>query len=88
MKSLFCIIKFICILIWIAIMQACSIVSTSISICATGEYEDHIEYHLNNQEYQRMYGLRWDPYQKRIYFGDSYWYNYKNPANSRISAGD
>lgn len=75
-------------LIYITIFTSCSTMSPSISICVTGEYEDHIEYHLDNQEYQRIYGLRWNPDQKRIYFGENYWYDYENPADSRISTGD
>ena len=75
-------------LICIQLLASCSTISPSISICATGEYEDHIEYHMDNIEYQRIYGLRWNPRQNRIYFGEDYWYNYKNPADSRISTGD
>lgn len=63
-------------LICIQLLASCSTMSLSISICATGEYEDHIEYHLDNIEYQRIYGLRWNPDQKRIYFGENYWYDY------------
>ena len=75
-------------LICIQLPTSCSIMSPSISICTTGEYEDHIEYYLDNIEYQRIYGLRWNPDQKRIYFGENYWYDYENPVDSRISTGD
>lgn len=75
-------------LICIQLFTSCSTISLSISICATGEYEDHIEYHLDNIEYQRIYGLRWDSGQKRIYFGEDPWHDYKTPADSRISTGD
>lgn len=65
-------IKFVIILICIQLLASCSTISPSISICTTGEYEDHIEYHLDNMEYQQIYGLRWNPDQKRIYFGESH----------------
>lgn len=39
-------------------LVSCSVMNTNIMIGATSEYEDHVWYYEQNQEYHRQYDLK------------------------------
>ena len=46
------------ILIFSILLTSCSVMNTNIMIGATSEYEDHVWYYEQNQEYHRQYDLK------------------------------
>ena len=48
------------------ILASCSNIKFSISLTATGEYEDKVEYYQKNQEYHKQYGINYYPLDKKI----------------------
>lgn len=57
--------KIIEILVLLTLMS-CSSIKFSISLTATGEYEDKVEYYQENQEYHKQYGINYYPLDKKI----------------------
>lgn len=47
-------------------LASCSSIKFSISLTATGEYEDKVEYYQENQEYHKQYGINYYPLDKKI----------------------
>ena len=46
------------ILIFSILLTSCSVMNINIMIGATSEYEDHVWYYEQNQEYHRQYDLK------------------------------
>lgn len=42
----------------LVLLSSCSVMNTNIMIGATSEYEDHVWYYEQNQEYHRQYDLK------------------------------
>jgi hypothetical protein len=47
-------------------LTSCSGIKFSISLTATGEYEDKVEYYQENQEYHKQYGINYYPLDNKI----------------------
>lgn len=47
-------------------LTSCSAMKISISVTATGEYKDKVEYYKENQEYHKKYGVNYYPLEKKI----------------------
>lgn len=50
--------KKILIIIITLLLASCSVMNTNVMIGATSEYEDHVWYYEQNQEYHRQYDLK------------------------------
>lgn len=46
------------ILIFSILLTSCSVMNTNVMIGATSEYEDHVWYYEQNQEYHKQYDLK------------------------------
>lgn len=46
------------ILIFSILLTSCSVMNTNVMIGATSEYEDHVRYYEQNQEYHKQYDLK------------------------------
>lgn len=46
------------ILIFSILLTSCSVMNTNVMIGATSEYEDHVWYYEQNQEYHILYDLK------------------------------
>ena len=46
------------ILIFSILLTSCSVINTNVMIGATSEYEDHVWYYEQNQEYHKQYDLK------------------------------